>query len=101
MGRPQTLTASFKIEFLEDAAKDWLGLDRSVRKKLSGAIDRLKSHPDQYGKPLGTPLQGLRRIRSGDFRIVYRVLESAKTVEIGVVCHRSRVYDIALKRRLD
>ncbi len=100
MERPQALSLPYKIEFLEEAAEDWLELDRSVRKKLSGAIDRLKSSPDQYGKPLGTPLQGLRRIRSGDFRIVYRVLDSAKTVEIGVVCHRSRVYDVALKRRL-
>ncbi|MCX5790534.1 MAG: type II toxin-antitoxin system RelE/ParE family toxin [Elusimicrobia bacterium] len=76
-----------------------MDLDRSVRKKLAGAIERLKSQPQQYGKPLAAPLQGLRRIRSGDYRIVYRVNEARRIVEVGVVCHRSRVYDIALKRR--
>lgn len=91
---------SFRIEFLEEAAKDWLDLDRSVRIKLQGAIDRLKLHPQQYGRPLGGPLHGLRRIRSGDFRIVYRIVESPRRVEIGVVCHRKDVYKIALQRRL-
>ena len=91
---------SYRIEFIAEAAKDWLELDRSVRRKLSRAIERLKSHPAQYGKPLTGDLHGLRRIRSGDFRIVYRVNEAEKAVEIGIVCHRTRVYDIALKRRL-
>lgn len=90
----------YKIEFLDEAAKDWLGLDYSVRKRLAGAIDRLKSKPDQYGDPLGGILHGLRRIRSGDYRIVYRVNEQAQTVEIGAVCHRRDVYQTALKRRL-
>jgi addiction module RelE/StbE family toxin len=64
---------AYEIEFLDEAATDWRGLDQSVRKKLSGAIERLKSSPQQYGKPLSAPLQGLRRIRTGDYRIVYRV----------------------------
>lgn len=91
---------SYKVQFLEEAAKDWLNLDRSVRKQLSGAIDRLKTHPQQYGKPLSRELHGLRRIRSGDYRIVYRVDEPKKTVDIGIICHRRDVYGIALQRRL-
>ena len=90
----------YKVEFLEEAAKDWLNLDQSVRKRLSGAIERLKVHPDKYGKPLSQPLHRLRRIRSGDFRIVYRVNETTKTVEVGIVCHRTQVYQIALLRDL-
>ncbi|MBI2058410.1 MAG: type II toxin-antitoxin system RelE/ParE family toxin [Nitrospirae bacterium] len=90
----------YKVEFLEEAAQDWLDLDHSVRKRLFAAIERLRSHPDLYGKPLAQPLHRLRRIRSGDFRIVYRVNEGTKTVEVGVVCHRSQVYQIALRRRL-
>jgi mRNA interferase RelE/StbE len=90
----------YKIEFLEKAAKDWLNLDHSVRNKLSAAIERLKLHPDQYGKPLSQPLHRLRRMRSGDYRIVYRINEATKTVEVGVVCHRSQVYQIALQRDL-
>ncbi len=91
---------AYKIEFLEEAAGDWSGLDRSVRKKLEKAVERLKSSPTEYGKPLGAPLHGLRRLRSGDYRIVYRVNESRKTVEVGIVCHRRDVYRIALKRSL-
>lgn len=90
----------YKVEFLEEAAKDWLNLDRSVRKKLEKSIERLKTDPQSYGKPLGGDLHGLRRIRSGDYRIVYLVREAAKTVDVGVVCHRRNVYQFALQRRL-
>jgi mRNA interferase RelE/StbE len=91
---------SYRIEFLEEAAEDWNRLDPSVKKRLVGAIERLKISPDRYGKPLGAPLHGLRRVRSGDYRIVYRVEKTAAAVVIGVVCHRSEVYSMALKRRL-
>ena len=68
-----------------------------MRKKLSAAMERLKRDPEQYGKQLGQPLHRLRRIRSGDYRVVYRVSNKSKVVEVAVVCHRSRVYEIALK----
>jgi mRNA interferase RelE/StbE len=97
LGGTQTLSP-FKIEFLAEAAKDWLDLDSSVRKKLSVAIERLKSAPEEYGKALGQPLHRLRRLRSGDYRIVYRVNKKSKAVEIAIVCHRSKVYGIALQR---
>jgi mRNA interferase RelE/StbE len=99
VGGAQALT-SYKVEFLEEAAKDWLGLDESIRKKLSNAVDRLQTAPEEYGKQLGRPLNRLRRIRSGDYRIVYRVNKKTKVVEIAVICHRSKVYEIALKRGL-
>lgn len=90
----------YRVEFLEDAAGDWLALDPSVRRRLMPSIDRLKANPLKYGRPLGGKLHGLRRIRSGDYRIVYRTNEATKTVEVGVVCHRKDVYAIALKRHL-
>jgi mRNA interferase RelE/StbE len=85
---------------LEEAAKDWRDLDASIRKKLASVVERLKRDPEQYGKQLGRPLHRLRRIRSGDYRIVYRVNKTTKNVEIAVVCHRSRVYEIAAQRGL-
>mgnify|MGYP001571471028 FL=1 len=91
---------SYRIEFLEEAAEDWNRLDPSVKKRLAGAFERLKIGPDRYGKPLSAPLHGLRRVRSGDYRIVYRVEKATEAVVIGVVCHRAEVYSMALKWRL-
>ncbi|HEY2412655.1 MAG TPA: type II toxin-antitoxin system RelE/ParE family toxin [Pirellulaceae bacterium] len=85
---------------MEEAAEEWRDLDASVRKKLVSAVQRLKRDPEQYGKQLGQPLHGLRRVRSGDYRIVYRVHKKTKIVEIAVVCHRSKVYEIAIRRGL-
>lgn len=100
MPKARILTLPYMIEFLEEAAGDWLALDPSVRKRLTNSVERLKTNPMKYGRSLGGRLHGLRRIRSGDYRIVYRINEAAKTVEVGVACHRRDVYAIALKRRL-
>ena len=90
----------YRVDFLEEAAQDWLNLDYSVRKRLAQAIERLKTNPRQYGDSLSGPLHGLRRIRTGDYRIVYKVIEETTTVEVGAVCHREDVYRLALKRHL-
>jgi mRNA interferase RelE/StbE len=90
----------YRIEFLSEAAQDWRNLEGSARKRLKNAVERLKRNPADYGKPLAAPLHGLRRIRSGDYRIVYRINEAAHVVEVAVICHRRDVYDIANQRGL-
>jgi len=52
---------------------------------------------EQYGKPLGGALQGLRRIRTGDVRVAYQVQPGR--VVIWAVKHRKDIYR-ELERRL-
>lgn len=51
------------------------------------------------GKPLQLDLKGLRSWRTGDFRIVYRVIEDRIEILVVAVGHRREVYD-RLRRRL-
>jgi mRNA interferase RelE/StbE len=69
-------------------------LPKSVRKLVERAIDsRLTVAPIDYGKPLQYTLKGHRRIRVGDWRVVYRIDEATKTVYVVAIKHRKDVYD--------
>jgi len=63
------------------------------REKIKSAIeDKLATHPDMYGKPLRRSLHGYRKLRVGDYRIVFRI--DATRVKIFAIAHRSVVYKI-------
>ncbi|OGE89002.1 MAG: addiction module antitoxin RelB [Candidatus Doudnabacteria bacterium RIFCSPHIGHO2_02_FULL_49_24] len=65
--------------------------------KIQKTIEaRLTTHPETYGKPLRRSLKGYRKLRIGDYRVIF--LLEKNTVKILVVQHRSVVYDRINKR---
>lgn len=83
----------FSIEYLSSVVKDDIpDLPKSVSKVIKKAIEeRLMVDPVGFGKPLRYSLKGHRRLRVGDYRVVYRI-ESA-TVLIVAIKHRKDVYE--------
>lgn len=72
-------------------------LSSGWKKKIKRAIEeRLFAHPDLYGRPLRRSLKGYRKLRVGDYRIIFNIEEY--TVKILIIQHRSVVYDEVLKR---
>jgi mRNA interferase RelE/StbE len=59
----------------------------------SAIVERLMVDPVGLGKPLRYSLKGHRRLRVGDYRIVYRIESESKTVVIVAIMHRKDVYD--------
>lgn len=79
--------------------KDALALSHSVQVKIEKVIrEKIQVQPERFGKPLRKSLKGSRRLRVGDYRIIYRVLEG--TVFVWAIGHRSTIYRIALNRFL-
>ena len=64
-------------------------IQKSIRTKLT-------IHPELYGLPLRQSLKGLRKLRVGDYRVIYKIKE--KKVLIVIIEHRSLVYKIVGKR---
>jgi len=65
-----------------------------VAKTIKRAIEeRLSIDPIGLGKPLRYSLKGHRRLRVGDYRIVYRIDHTKHIVTIVVIKHRKDVYD--------
>jgi addiction module RelE/StbE family toxin len=85
----------FVIEFIDkDALDQFKALPKATQKTLGTAMrDRLEVDPVSFGKPLRYSLKGHRRLRVGDYRIVYRINEEKKIVTIVAVDHRKDVYE--------
>ena len=52
----------------------------------------IATNPHRVGKPPDDPLDGHRSARRGTYRIVYRVNEEKRTVEIYSIRHRRDTY---------
>lgn len=72
-------------------------LSREWKEKIRRAIEeRLGTKPDLYGKPLRRSLKGYRKLRVGDYRVIFRI--ERETVKVLIIGHRSAVYDEIAKR---
>ena len=72
-------------------------LSKEWRGKTKRAIEiKLVPHPEVFGIPLRNTLKGYRKLRVGNYRIIFRI--ESKTVLIFVISHRSNVYLLSNKR---
>lgn len=66
-------------------------LSSAQRDKIKHTIEtRLAIQPNLYGKPLRRSLKGYRKLRVGDWRVVFKI--EGQTVKIFIIQHRSVVY---------
>jgi mRNA interferase RelE/StbE len=81
---------AFKVSYLETVVqKDIPALPKTMRLRIKTAIEtRLAIDPIGLGKPLRYSFVGHRRIRVGDYRIVYRIDMSTDEVIIVLIKHR-------------
>ncbi|HEX9666365.1 MAG TPA: type II toxin-antitoxin system RelE/ParE family toxin [Thermodesulfobacteriota bacterium] len=72
-------------------------LDKRQRKLVAKAIKtRLGSEPEKYGKPLRGSLKGYWKLRVGDMRVVFKIVEYEVLI-LGII-HRKMVYEKIIKR---
>jgi mRNA interferase RelE/StbE len=93
---------AWKVIYHQGVRKDLNDLGNSRAQKVLHVIDEriAKGEPEKSGKPLSGELTGHRRIRTGDTRIVYRIVNQIIEVFIVVVGNRrdDGVYEIAVSR---
>lgn len=66
-------------------------LDATNKQIIKMAIEqKLMSHPEVFGIPLRQSLKGHRKLRVGDYRIVFRL--EGLMVKILAIQHRSVIY---------
>ncbi|WP_265016618.1 type II toxin-antitoxin system RelE family toxin [Wolbachia endosymbiont (group A) of Andrena dorsata] len=84
----------YKIKSLKSfTERDLPNLPKTIRLRVQKAIkERLTVDPINLGEPLHHSLKGLRRLRVGDYRVVYRVDQSERTVVITEIGHRDTIY---------
>ncbi len=82
---------TYSISIKASAAKALAKIDREQRLRLIEAIDKLKDNP-AAGSVLKGEFSGLRRIRIGDYRIVYEAQDSQLIILVVRVGRRREVY---------
>ena len=82
---------SYSIRIKGSARRELARLPPQTRRRLVPAIDSLAESP-LSGSPLKGGLRGLRRIRVGDYRVVYELLQDELIVLVVRVAHRRESY---------
>ena len=82
---------SFSIRIKESAARKLRRVAKADRTRIVAAIDRLAETPHR-GAALKGDLRGLRRLRVGDYRVVYEVRDEELVVLAVRVAHRRDAY---------
>jgi len=81
-----------KVSITGPAARGFEGLPLVVKVRVLRCFERLESWPAVSGvKPLSGPLAGHFRLRTGDYRVQFRVEKEGVIVE--KVGHRDGFYD--------
>jgi mRNA interferase RelE/StbE len=85
----------FEIRYHDRVTSDDLpNLPSAMRSRVRAAIEQgLMVDPISFGKPLRYALRGHRRLRVGDWRIVYRVDVAQRVVFVVAIDHGKDVYD--------
>ena len=89
---------TWTIRYTPSARRSLRRLDPSVRRKVLAALETLAEEPYR-GKPLQLTLKGFRSWRTGDYRIVYTIVETEVEIIVIGLGHRREVYE-RLTRRL-
>ena len=82
---------SFSIRIKESAAKELRRVAGTDRARIVAAIDRLAEIP-HLGAALKGDLRGLRRLRVGEYRVVYEIRDVELVVLVVRVAHRRDAY---------
>lgn len=82
----------FTIRYHEKVVgEDIPRLSQEWRERIKKAIEeKLSTEPESFGKPLRRSLKGYRKLRVGDYRVIFRI--EKKIVKIFVIQHRSIAY---------
>ncbi len=88
----------FKVVYHESVVKkDIPKLSEVSKKRIKLAIEtKLMTDPAKFGKPLRESLKGYRKLRSGDYRVIFSIDE--EIIRIQTIEHRSIVYKKGMER---
>jgi mRNA interferase RelE/StbE len=82
---------SYSVRIKRSAAKELAGIPQPMRNRVVSAIDRLAEEP-LAGTPLKGGLRGLRRLRIGDHRVIYELLDNELIILVVRIARRRTVY---------
>ena len=84
----------YRVEFTAAAAKEIRKLDPQIRRRILAGVSELEGEPRPHGVRKLTGYDNAWRIRIGDYRVLYEVIDDQVLVTVVRVAHRRDVYEI-------
>jgi mRNA interferase RelE/StbE len=85
------MSDAYEVRLSVDAAKSIRKLPKQVQRAVVAALTALENDP-RGGKPLIGELAGIWSLRRGDYRVLYRIVDRERRVEVARVGHRRDIY---------
>jgi mRNA interferase RelE/StbE len=91
-------TQAYNIDYLPSAEKSLERLDEQTRKRIMDRIDDLAHDPRPSDSEIVQELikERVRRIRVGDYRVLYQVFDGELLIVVVRVANRADSYDHAV-----
>lgn len=83
----------YRVEFTTAAAKEVRKLDPQLRRRILAGISDLEREPCPHGVRKLAGFDNAWRVRIGDYRVLYEVVDERVLVTVVRVAHRRDVYD--------
>ena len=86
------MAGNYTLTFARSARKELEKITVSTAERILGRVTALQENPRPPG---AIKLQGetrLWRLRVGDYRVVYSIDDTAKTIDVSIIRHRRDVY---------
>ena len=81
----------YSLKIKQSAYKELQRIDKKERTRIISAIDKLTDNP-HLGKVLKGEFTGLRRIRAGNYRVIYEINEGEVLILVLRIAHRKQAY---------
>ena len=85
--------ADYVLVFAKSARRELEALEAAVVQRIFPRIESLAKNPRPAGCKKLRGTRTLWRIRVGDYRIIYSVVDDKQLVDVTAVRHRSEAYD--------
>ena len=83
----------YHIRILDAAARELARLDKPVGRRVVRRVKWLAANLDNLNpQSLTGDLTGLYKLRIGDYRVLYEILQDEQTIVIHEIGHRREVY---------
>ncbi len=83
---------AYEVAFTRSARKELQGFPQKTAQQIFTKIEKLVVEPRPRGCKKLTGNADLWRIRSGDFRVVYKIYDTKKLIDVISVRHRKEAY---------
>ncbi len=84
----------YRVQFSISAGRQFEKLDKPVKRRIEGLIERLESltDPRTIGDALHGDLKAHWKFRAGDWRLIVTIHDQVLVIEVIEIAHRSKAY---------